>query len=158
MLKGSKAQLFFIIGSLFLFSEKKCEGNIVFRIINKAISNIFDVGCGVGRVLHFIWTIFTNISTVPQHLKAFSNICSGWLWRKSIWTKKSCPGDEIYLSMITDIIFNTNINFYIISIIILINIHIITTSVNFCCFRSRLSAQIEKIPPQDSFHASKQGQ
>ena len=25
-----------------------------------------------------------------------------------------------------------------------------------CLFRSRLSAQIEKIPPQDSFHASKQ--
>ena len=26
----------------------------------------------------------------------------------------------------------------------------------FFCSRSRLSAQIEKIPPQDSFHASKQ--
>ena len=87
----------------------------------------------------------------------------GWLWRESIWTKKSCQGDEI--NILKWIMIN------IITIItakrkkksspsspLITNDHRRKKKMVTIISRSRLSAQIEKIPPQDSFHASKQGQ
>ena len=86
----------------------------------------------------------------------------GWLWRESIWTKKSCQGDEI--NILKWIMIN------IITIItakrkkksspsspLITNDHRRKKKMVTIISRSRLSAQIEKIPPQDSFHASKQG-